>query len=81
MSINTFYEISTDDIENAVYNLYDKHISWEQADIILDELNQDEIAKVAQYYDNIQDQTDAVMKEISEHIVNDKTIQELIKTF
>lgn len=77
MSVKTL-EITTDDVENVVYNDYDKNIDWSVASDIIELINSRTLDESSSDFETIDEQNSFIMDYLSKQIKESKEIQDII---
>lgn len=81
MSLQQTFEVTSDDVQNAVFQTFDKSISWEQSEDLLDLIDVNSVSADALRGNSIDEQTNYAVQSISEQLLNNPEAQSLIETF
>lgn len=81
MSLQQAFEVTSDDVQNAVFQTFDKSISWEQSEDLLDLIDVNSVSADALRGNSIDEQTNYAVQSISEQLLNNPEAQSLIETF
>lgn len=81
MSLQKAFEVTSDDVQNAVFQTFDKSISWEQSESLLELIDVNSVSADALRGDSIGEQTNYAVQSISEQLLNNPEAQSLIETF